>query len=268
MWIIMARLAWLYWEWAESEYPLLLSMLGVDIFLFVFFATWVAPAAVGGFNSVMACWSLAVSPWMAAFFAMIGMVSGMRSAWAAIAVGFFTYLLLKRKISKKLIVLMAIASIYVLYSSSVMLDKWSKTNIHSFGMGARTDWILQIEKFWKNEIYLEGDKIPGLRPLIGYGFESQGYLLVNPKKAMSPEGAPDRAHNVVYDLILQTGFVGFTLALLAFGSALGMTLKNRENAGKFSAIVAWIVYGFFNPQSAIAHTLMLTALCGIRSHEK
>jgi len=141
--------------------------------------------------------------------------------------------------------------------SSVM-KKLGDVNVCSFGSGARSSWIIQAYDIVR--------KWPVEKRLIGDGFDTIVFHLRNPGGVMRPDGAPDRTHNVAMDIILQTGVLGYTLSLLCLASCIHCVLDRADDRNKMclAGILAWIVFGMFNPQGAAADAMMVCCVFGMR----
>lgn len=126
--------------------------------------------------------------------------------------------------------------------------------------GARCYWLL------------EASNLASALPVTGFGLDSLSNYLTH------PEGPgyeallafiPDKTHNIAYDAILETGWIGYTLLLLAFGYALAICIKHpeRQNVVCIMVVIGWILYGFANPHGLLCNAVALTAFMGIRKEE-
>lgn len=125
----------------------------------------------------------------------------------------------------------------------------------TFGQGARTQWLVQASDLTYN------------MPLTGYGIDSLSRHLKPATGPMSEKNAvADKCHNIIFDLILSTGWIGYTLALLTFGAALGVTwfYRSSTNIACFALVCAWITFNLMNPTGMMGHACMLIGLFGIR----
>lgn len=105
----------------------------------------------------------------------------------------------------------------------------------------------------------------------GFGLDTQSRQLAGPM-AERPGGEKavcDRAHSLPLDLMLQTGAVGLVLASFALGAAIWYARRwpSHENRAAVGVVVAWAVFGMFNPQGIPAHALMLTCLFVVQKDE-
>ncbi len=129
------------------------------------------------------------------------------------------------------------------------------------GTGARAQWIMQADE-WGQSL-----------PLTGFGLDS---LIGKLKRPVGPTAEDrnmedstfqaDRTHNILYDILLQTGWIGLTLTLLCFGSALAVVKDNltTHNIACMGGLVAYVVFSCMNPPGILAHVIAVTCLFGIR----
>jgi hypothetical protein len=156
-----------------------------------------------------------------------------------------------------------IAASFLILLSTIFLTPQLRHKVLSFdvsslGTGARASWIMQAREISRRNI------------VRGIGLEVIDCYLKNPDSGLQrPNDFPDRTHNIIFDIILETGWVGYFICLGILGSAVGVTLlyPTSTNSICLGMLIAWIVFGFINPQGCGAHLLMLIGLFGIRRPE-
>jgi hypothetical protein len=124
-------------------------------------------------------------------------------------------------------------------------------------LGARPQWLMQAYD------------LSQALPLTGLGFDTQQEYLDDPKGGGFDDLSrfiPDRVHNIAYDIILTTGWIGYTLLLLAFGYGLAITLKipSKHNTICLCTLIAYGIFGCLNPHGLLGNALAITCLFGIR----
>lgn len=124
-------------------------------------------------------------------------------------------------------------------------------------VGARPQWIAQAEFLTKR------------LPLTGFGLDNLQNELVAPTNVEFKDLGrfiPDRTHNLIFDLILMTGWLGYALILLCFGWAIAVAVKypTKHNLICLSAVVSYAIFSMFNPNGALGHAMAVISLFGIR----
>lgn len=216
--------------------------------------TVMSPITLSGFAALA---GVALGTWNAGLLTLalpILICTENRSALLAVMGGmvfYYAHALIWRV--KRWHIVTACACLFVLVTA--LIPRLATVDAKTLGFGSRAQWILQA------------DKIASSLPLTGYGLDTQGFYLECPTGAYVDKARyNDRVHNVTYDLILQTGWIGYTLMALAFGAALGIAWIERkpEQVACCAMVVAWVLFGLLNPQGVPAHALALIAMWGVR----
>lgn len=219
-----------------------------------FFSAQIMPKmAVGGFAAMAGVLLASWHPvWLLSVIPLV-VYSQCRASVVAILVGVWVFLFMDHptvpRSWRKVHVITILVAVCIL--SCCLAPKFLTANPSSVGTGPRAQWIIQA------------GELSHRLPLTGFGLDTQGYYL----QSAGEHGAlADRVHNVLFDVLLQTGWIGVTLAMLMVGAAVGLTVfvPTPHNRACLAVVAAWIVYGMFNPQGIPAHALMLIALLGIR----
>lgn len=124
--------------------------------------------------------------------------------------------------------------------------------------GARPQWILQANSLSRS------------LPLTGFGLDTLSEYLRDPKgQEWRSYFISDRTHNIAYDIILMTGWLGYTILLLSFGYALAVAINypSNQNFLCICSVIGWIIFGLFNPHGTLGNIVALIALFGIRKEE-
>lgn len=129
--------------------------------------------------------------------------------------------------------------------------------------GARIQWMMQADTIARHHL-----------PLFGLGLDTESKWLKPPKsgyyeREVGRDTICDRTHNLGFDMILQTGWVGYTLALLALGAAAAVTVKHRSpvNVTCLAGLVAFVAFGMLNPLGVPALVLAVGCLWGIKEED-
>ncbi len=277
-WIVITCIAFLYWQNFDSLKPLAyVSLIGMillisaklfivhpnkEIFLQKLFMPDVGLASflcqssilLGGFN-----------PWLIVIGFLPLLSCASRSGVMALgAFGLVYFLYCQRKSIKTshiviLCVIVAFMGLWTFNSTGMMHQKAKSTlnTLKSGGLGARTHWIL------------EADFLDHQLPLTGYGLDTLSEYLTAPKVggfALLDFYYLDRTHNLIYDLILMTGWIGYTLLLLCLGYAIALVIKYpiKHNVLCICVVGAYLIHGMANPHGVLGHITCLTCLLGIR----
>lgn len=262
-WLVLTCFAFAYWSYYEGAKAMTLLLTVSCLVLFWFMRSpeempFIMPeVALGGFAALAAVYIYGNFGGCVPLLPLIPLLySGQRSAIAAVVAGIacrYVFIPLSARAWKTLLVVACLCAAII--PLTPLKAKLAHSNPFTIGQGARSDWIRQAYD-------LSFD-----RPLTGFGLDTLSKYLQPASEAYRHKSAiPDRTHNIAFDLILQTGWVGYLLALLVLGAAFGVTWKgrNERNVTCFCVLVAWIVYGLFNPQGVPAHALALIAIYGIR----
>lgn len=272
-WIVLACLALAYHstfknhKWLIGALSLALIYLYCRIDLLIdregLFANLVFPRmAMSGLACLMAMLLWTVHPaWILAVIPLLSETN--RACIIALFAGITAFELLKHrnKFNLKIIGSIALGIFFLvgLVFMSPIGKKFRSLDHRTIGLGARSQWLLQASDLTKE------------MPITGYGLDSLSRKL-KPSQGVIVEkrAIPDKVHNLAYDLILSTGWIGYTILLLAFGAAFSMVWKAPTEANNvyFAVLVSWIAFHLFNPSGIPAHAVMLVSLFGIKSHGK
>lgn len=279
VWLIVACFAYLYWSVYENLKPLAFTSLLVILTLCIghfiifrrfdpeyapiYFARFFLPqVAVSSFISqaslTLACFHPLLP--LIGLFPLLDVAS--RIGLTALAVGstFLTIRRYKANVTLKkgiLIGLSAIALCVAMLPFMKLEEKLTKLPSFSKEPGARTQWLMQS---WHLSQSL---------PVFGFGLDSLSEYLQTPKgndfkdlgKVIS-----DRSHNLMADIVLTTGWIGFGLLLFSFGYALktAWLLPNEQNVICAIILVSYVIFGLANPHALIGNIMAVIALLGIR----
>jgi hypothetical protein len=267
-WVLLTLMALAYWRlanrttWLEVAVALILA---IQTALILWFgrdiAKWYVgetPIAVAAFAAMGAVLLYASHPALALLAAVPLWWGNTRASVAAIAAGLLVFhaVVHWRKPSRK-VVLMALVILTCL--TIPVATKLMSTNIR--WTGPRTQWVLQ------------GAAIASGLPLAGHGFDTQLDYLKNPKGSLSESVArkdavfkADRCHNIIFDIILQSGWLGYVLLLFTAGAAIYCTVKSPtgQNAALLAVMAAYAVFNMLNPSGIPSAGLALIALFGLR----
>lgn len=151
----------------------------------------------------------------------------------------------RKKAVSVILVIIAVSSVIL----TPLAGKFCKFNVPL--TGARANYVLQADKLAKN------------LPLTGFGVDTLSHYLVAPEAKNGH--VLDRTHNVLFDIVLQTGWLGYLLSLCILGVAVHRVLADPTVHRRLALgmVVAWIAFNLFNPSGISSHWLMLVALCMI-----
>lgn len=269
-WIVITALAYAFWSltdrfmWFVGFMGLATVYLCFKLDLMAlhesFFAVTVFPKmALAAFTTFAALSFWMVNP-VCVTFALPLLVHSNRAAVIALLVGIAVFHGFRdgHRIMKGKTLALAASGIALLMVAIVLSPvgaKFRALNPDTIGQGARTQWLVQASELTRD------------MPLTGYGMDSLSRQLKPAQGLMSEKNTvADKCHNIIYDLILSTGWIGYTLALLTFGTALGVTwlYRSSTNIACFALVCAWITFNLMNPTGMMGHACMLIGLFGIR----
>lgn len=273
--LVMTLLAVIYWKTFESIKPLCYTVGIICLALTVsqymnitiynydrIFLPSVARSSTAAESGPLL---MLIHPFLAILSVFPILASGNRSALVALFVGCIFYLWFRfkhhlTKEERKFIppLLPVMVGIIFLCLLPLAHEKLTKIpNLLHLGTGARSSWILQ------------GSNLSHALPITGFGLDTLGEYLKPPQGAGYEDLSRficDRTHFIPYDIILMTGWIGYTIVLLAFGYALAITLKwpEAENLACFGVVLTWAVFNCANPSGLLSNSIALTALFGIK----
>lgn len=255
MWVIIARLAWAYWSSKNAMSGLIFPMtvmfliyIAASMYFKMTFIHWAAVASFGAMFSVIV-WEY--SPWAIALILPFILVSQCRGGLIAAFCGIMVNVLMKN--FKRAWWFLAIAVCALVISQFMPIgQKIRHMNIETLGNGSRSHWIMQSSEVVKRF------------PLTGCGLDNEFFYLTNGPRQL--DGVPDKTHNIFMDMLMMTGWVGYTLFLFSIGSAIGIAIKfpSRENIVCLSVLATWLIFGLLNPCGSAAHAIAVISIFGIR----
>lgn len=263
-WLLIARLAWLYWE-TQENFDFLLIVLIVAIIIFFGWSLLnhkavLVKMSMAGLAAVAISIMWAWMPSSAILYLPLVIFSDSRAAVIGAIGGITVHTVLKHRkaiVRKWRGIAMISVGVLVLIAISPVGRHFRSFSIDRAGAGARTHWIIE--------------SVRGAS-FIGHGLDTQSNYLTQ-KKGDEVDRAggrsvliiADRAHNIIFDTLLTTGIVGLLVLLLIFGSALGMAINypSNRNLIAISGISAWAIVGLMNPQGISAHILATVCLIGM-----
>lgn len=128
-------------------------------------------------------------------------------------------------------------------------------NTEFSGTGARAQWILQADTLSKS-IYPWG-----------LGLDTGSTWLKDPKAVYAEKGAiSDKVHNVFYDILVCTGWVGLIIVFLGLGSCIyhAFYYPTIRNEAAAIGILCYMVFGVMNPTGIPATALMLICVFNLK----
>lgn len=150
-----------------------------------------------------------------------------------------------KKISRAAAILFLAAGLAVSFVAFQNRDAAKRIFIDNFGQSTINSRLVVWEIAWRG--FLE-------RPLLGWGPENFGLVFArhyNPCLGSPECGAEiwyDRAHNIVFDILAETGILGIAAYLAIFAAALFVLWKNhgaRENGLAAAAIFSALFAAYF-----------------------
>lgn len=280
--ILVTCLAVSYWKVFTDLKPLCYtciagSIVVITIFLFLRpdidlvyrfrFENYVLPSvALGSFACLAGIVLLYINPLLSLFAVPVILISQNRTAMYSFAIVWVIYCLYQSggiplqhlgKLKKP--VILVVLGVLIL----IPFLPYHLTKIPSFermGTGARSHWLL------------ESSNLAHKLPLTGFGLDTLSNYLTSPKGEgyeLLERYICDKTHNVAYDIILETGWMGYTMLLLAFGYAVAICIyyPNKLNIVCLSVVLCWILFGFANPHGLLCNSIALTAFFGIQKEE-
>lgn len=192
-------------------------------------------------------WSVWKKKTLLAFITFISIVLTISTtAFVVLGVQGLLYLVFKRKLSLKFLIIMPIV-IYIGYSLTVdndfiqgMIEVRKARN--ETGSGRYELWNETIRKIEE-------------RPLLGYG--------LNQFRAVLPSSGKASAHNNILETLLSTGLVGLIFYVFFLGSFVIYSIKlSRQHKDPFFFLmgIAFILFGMANNTLTIEYTPFLLAL--------
>ena len=269
-WVLLTVMAALYWQlkrntaWLELACVMVLLLQTAAILYrwdgadFIMGETKIAVAA---FACVAGALLYAAHPAMLLFAAVPLAWGCNRGALAAVCVGIVVYHAFTANTRLEWRKIACIAAILTALSIP-LTQKLLSTSVT--GYGPRSQWMLQASA------------IASGCPVAGFGFDTQIDYLNNPvgpaSEAKAHPGSTyksDRCHNIAFDTILQTGWVGYTLLLLSLGAAIGTVIlhKTGKNCALLAAVAAFVTFSLFNPAGTPSLGLAICCLFGIRKDQ-
>jgi len=281
-WLILARLAWMYWEqMRDLRFITFMAVLGLGI-VAAASLDWVAKwhnwfrdfseprIALGGFIGMAGVLLWIRNRFLVLLTIPFLFMADSRSCVLGMIAGILVWEISEAIRKKKTDTGEALSWLIVICGVIVLLCplafKFTRIDPATLGTGARAQWALQAQWLIKQH------------PIKGYGLDTLATVLWPPSgrgHELAHQGGKlvdaicDKTHNIILDILLMTGWPGLILCLLTFGSALGTAwlFPTASNRACISGMIAWIVMGLVNPQGIPAHFLMLVCLIGINEQK-
>jgi hypothetical protein len=265
-WVILLSLGYFYWTVFETIYPLALILFGFCMVTMPIMAIMFHPKFQTYILTDMAMSSI-MSMTIALFFAcnpvlvVIPMIMmyhlGNRTAFFAPIIGCISLCAMcpSTFVKRWRVFALALGIIIVGILLSPARERLMKVNLFELGGGCRGQWIVRAGELSK------------ALPLTGFGLDTQSrYLGKANAVTMEPDAVSDRVHNIILDILLQTGWTGLTIWLLCLGACVGYTViyGGIQNRICLALIVTWFTFGLINPQGIFAHAILCIAIMGIR----
>lgn len=271
--VVMFALAWFYWLTFKTYHAMtglcaLILFITITLFMLLtdenFQLAAFTPVAIGSICAVFAVLLWSIEPLMVLCIMPFIAFSGCRSAFLAVLCSICLFVGLKLGFKKLLPYacgLMVVLGLIACFSP--IRTKLASMDIGKMGFGARTGWILQA------------DKLNEALPLQGFGIDTLHHYLKpvgdsNKAARSSDRSICDRSHNIMFDIILQTGWIGFYIFLLIASLCIWTTLNNRsvQNILCLSVLFGWFIFGLLNPQGVYSTFLAFWSVFGIRENDK
>lgn len=283
-WLVILCFAVVYWQTYQTLYPLAWTCLGMFLVLIVGHV-WIVKCANPALDPeyaknyfqnfflppvAIASFACQASALFSPIFAILGGIVLVDCASRAglVAWGVFTafsaWRAYKGRITPKIALWVMGLTVLTLMTAPIW-GKWAKIDsklakipsVTSQPIGARSQWCLQSE-FLMHQL-----------PLTGYGLDTLSEYLTPPdgkEWKNKTHFYPDRTHCWMYDLILCTGWLGYTMILLSVGYALAVAIKfpSQQNTICMCMIGSYIVFTFANPAGLLSQILTVIALLGIQ----
>lgn len=262
--ITLTIFALLYWQCFEDFMPLFISLgiLGISL---PFLSTVMEPTTFNWLCSPPVAQSALFAIGTAILYSMhrsfviltiCGLVNAnMRSGLIGAIAGILVYEALTFKGRKKALgwLLTLFVGLALVLPFTKLGYKLSKTDF-SFA-GSRSQWALAaLESAYS-------------MPLTGWGLDVGSEILKPATGPTADKGAvADKTHNIIYDLLIFTGWPGLALALFIFVYSAFLTweTKNPINITCMSGLAAFAACGFINPLGLPGICLALVCLFGLR----
>ena len=281
-WILAISFGWLFWRTSKLNSlfitcGLILAIcLGAmifrpDIYKNVIFGH----IAIGAFAAIVACMFMVKHPLYIGIALPFIAITLNRSMLLALLFGAMAYGLVHRKKlleSFKTWKPWAVCGVIFTLCVIAAYPKLKNIDPRSFGSGARTDFARQT---------IQASII---RPILGYGIDSQSKILIPPINDKSeyrwdsrPDGTQykvyfnvDRCHNFLLDILLQTGLVGVAIWVLILTRMTYRTLlmPNEINQACLYGTAAVMGFGMMNPFGIPAMFLLCLCVLGIERKDE
>ncbi len=262
---VLGSLAFIYWM-KSSELTMLRTLLVFSLILIpvlhVFYEMSVMPlVALGAFAAVSAVLLYVADPSLIIFAVPALLLANSRSALVAVVVGIScSYIFEKRNVFKSKVLWVSAALFCAVLPFTELSQKLKALEVT--GKGARAHWMLEASR--------EASHLP----LTGIG-PDMIWKKLTPASAEFRQmekdlvSIPDRTHNIAFDLILQTGWIGYFLSLLCFGLAVGLAVKfpTRRNVASLCALVAYAAFASINPPGLCATAIAITCFLGMKGEK-
>lgn len=270
-WALAISFAWLFWR-TSTVNRLIVTLLSI-MAVCLLFMLWKPDSykylisgniMIAGFVSVASCLLMSQHPLLICTSLPFIYLTQNRSLLCGVILGGLNYLLINRKlIARKQwarIAALALGMILLAY------PKLSKVDLSSLGTGARTQFVAQSVDFIT------------MKPLMGYGIDTQSELfrpITGPMielqakqvgdRVMKRPLSIDRAHNIVLDILLQTGLVGLTIILFIVTRMTYRTFNNpsKVNTACLCGLAGFLGFSLFNPTGIPAIFLACLCIMGI-----
>lgn len=272
-WALAIAFGWLFWRSSKLERLfvscgtiLAICLLAMIFYPDIYRRIIYGHITISAFVTVVSCMLMALHPACIAISVPFIYFTQQRSMLIGLFLGAVTYLIFNRKaITRTQWISIGIASLVAL---AVVSPKLIKINPSTFGTGARSQFFNQsIDLFT-------------MKPFTGYGVDTLSTVVkpitgklaetikveTRDNKTVDISVQADRAHNILLDIILQTGFVGAVLLILAITRSFCITLKNqsRTNLACLCGIMGFIGFGMLNPTGIPAIFMFCLCLMGIK----
>ena len=185
--------------------------------------------------------------------ALIIVVSGERTALALFIISIFVMLLTCKKIRKLIfysfvIILISITTLIV--SSEKTKKRMFSQTINQLGLTSKNDRLVLFSKTYESH-YALALKMFKQKPIIGYGPKTFRKFCSEPENYINDVACSTHPHNILFQLLAETGLVGFSFYLTIFFYLLfklinigisSFFIKNQLLAGKEYLTLVYIFY--------------------------
>jgi hypothetical protein len=264
--IVVTCLAVYYWRNYDTLMVLYLaSLIGCTAWLIAKFYLddetlgWLLlpPLAISGLSAVMFGATYMISRKASLPFLLFGLVAGYRAFLLSAMVSFIIGELIRRDLKaywkQTLVVIVAILAVLPF---TPLLNKIKNTNFTL--SGSRSQWIQQA---WVAANHM---------PLQGYGLDSGSEILKTPKgKTAEKDVISDRVHNIIFDILLWSGWFGLGMVFMVFWYLCRATYQNLSNVNLacFMGVLCYALFNIVNPSGVPSLAAMLICLFGITNYE-